>query len=53
MGEGACALLFLLSYVSAVFDPYFLAEMFDTGKADGWYDYDDSGAMVVEQLYTE
>lgn len=23
------------------------------GKADGWYDYDDSAAIVVEQLNTE
>lgn len=23
------------------------------GKVDGWYDYDDSAAAVVEQLYTE
>lgn len=23
------------------------------GKTDGWYDYDDSAAIVVEQLYTE
>ena len=23
------------------------------GKEDGWYDYDESAAAVVEQLYTE
>lgn len=23
------------------------------GKADGWYDYDDDGALVVEQLHAE
>ncbi|CAN0472266.1 unnamed protein product, partial [Ectocarpus sp. 12 AP-2014] len=23
------------------------------GKTDGWYDYDDSAAIVVEQLNTE
>lgn len=39
-------------FASLSVSPFFF-EHHDTAKEDGWYDYDESGAMVVEQLYTE